>query len=189
MPAGYLTDNESIQLLLDRVTILQKEIYRLIRATEQSDAPTSNNRRTWGTRWTRTWGSSVPISSALVRRANPCPGLSIGELTGPKIAGRAPVIRREITMKGAAAIFRGTSWGSKHRRPRGDPRSDRRCSPHLEATTMRDLLLWIWVVDGTPPASALIRRAVDGWLDATRAGTIARGPAAGERPVSDSGLR
>lgn len=42
MPAGYLTDNESIQLLLDRVTILQKEIYQLIRTTEQIDAPTSN---------------------------------------------------------------------------------------------------------------------------------------------------
>src|SRR5262245_9853930 len=42
IPAGYVTDNESIQLLLDRVTVLQKEIYRLIRATEQSDAPTSN---------------------------------------------------------------------------------------------------------------------------------------------------
>ena len=42
MPAGYLTDNESIKLLIDRVTVLQKETYRLIRETEESDPTTSN---------------------------------------------------------------------------------------------------------------------------------------------------
>ena len=42
MPAGYMTDNESIKLMLDRVTVLQKEIYQLIRETEDSDPPTSN---------------------------------------------------------------------------------------------------------------------------------------------------
>ena len=42
-PAGYITDNESIKLLVDRVTVLQKEVYRDIRETEQSDPPTSNN--------------------------------------------------------------------------------------------------------------------------------------------------
>ena len=41
-PAGYVTDNESIKLLVDRVTVLQKEVYRDIRETEQSDPPTSN---------------------------------------------------------------------------------------------------------------------------------------------------
>ena len=41
-PAGYVTDNESIKLLLDRVTVLQKEVYKDIRETEQSDPPTSN---------------------------------------------------------------------------------------------------------------------------------------------------
>jgi starvation-inducible DNA-binding protein len=41
-PAGYLTDNESLRLLVDRVTQLQREIYRGIRETEQSDPPTSN---------------------------------------------------------------------------------------------------------------------------------------------------
>ncbi|MBC7526870.1 MAG: DNA starvation/stationary phase protection protein [Chthonomonadaceae bacterium] len=41
-PAGYVTDNESIKLLLDRVTVLQKEVYRDIRETEKSDPPTSN---------------------------------------------------------------------------------------------------------------------------------------------------
>ena len=42
LPAGYLTDDHSIKLLLDRVTVLQKEIYQLIGETEASDPPTSN---------------------------------------------------------------------------------------------------------------------------------------------------
>jgi starvation-inducible DNA-binding protein len=42
MPAGYLTDDHSIKLLLDRVTVLQKEIYELIGQTEESDPPTTN---------------------------------------------------------------------------------------------------------------------------------------------------
>jgi DNA-binding ferritin-like protein len=42
MPEGYLTDDHSIKLLLDRVTVLQKEIYELIGETEQSDPPTAN---------------------------------------------------------------------------------------------------------------------------------------------------
>ena len=41
-PAGYVTDNESIKLLIDRVTALQKEVYGFIKETEDSDAPTSN---------------------------------------------------------------------------------------------------------------------------------------------------
>jgi DNA-binding ferritin-like protein len=42
MPEGYLTDDQSIKLLLDRVTLLQKEIYELIGETEDGDPPTSN---------------------------------------------------------------------------------------------------------------------------------------------------
>jgi starvation-inducible DNA-binding protein len=42
MPEGYLTDDHSLKLLLDRVTVLQKEIYELIREMESSDPPTSN---------------------------------------------------------------------------------------------------------------------------------------------------
>ena len=41
-PAGYVTDNESIKLLIDRVTVLQKEVYAYIKETEDYDAPTSN---------------------------------------------------------------------------------------------------------------------------------------------------
>ncbi len=41
-PAGYVTDNESLKLLLDRVTVLQKEVYTFIKETEESDPPTSN---------------------------------------------------------------------------------------------------------------------------------------------------
>jgi hypothetical protein len=51
---------------------------------------------------------------------------------------------------------------------------------------MRDLLFWTWVVGGAPLALALIRRAVEWLRDATRSGMVARTPAAGERPASDS---
>jgi starvation-inducible DNA-binding protein len=42
LPEGYLTDDHSLKLLLDRVSVLQKEIYQLIGETEGSDPPTSN---------------------------------------------------------------------------------------------------------------------------------------------------
>jgi starvation-inducible DNA-binding protein len=41
-PVGYLRDNESLRLLVERVTVLQREIYKGIRETEQSDPVTSN---------------------------------------------------------------------------------------------------------------------------------------------------
>ena len=42
MPAGYISDQQSLQLLIDRVTTLQKEVYSSLRALEESDPPTSN---------------------------------------------------------------------------------------------------------------------------------------------------
>ena len=42
LPEGYLTDDHSLKLLLDRVTVLQKEIYELIGETAESDPPTGN---------------------------------------------------------------------------------------------------------------------------------------------------
>ena len=54
---------------------------------------------------------------------------------------------------------------------------------------MRDLLFWTWVVGGAPLALALIQRAVEWLRDAARSGVVARTPAAGERPASDSSLR
>jgi starvation-inducible DNA-binding protein len=42
LPPGYLTDDQSIKLLLDRVSVLQKEIYEVIGETEQSDPPTAS---------------------------------------------------------------------------------------------------------------------------------------------------
>jgi starvation-inducible DNA-binding protein len=42
LPDGYLTDDHSIKLLLDRVTVLQKEIYEVIGETSESDPPTAN---------------------------------------------------------------------------------------------------------------------------------------------------
>ena len=42
LPDGYLTDDHSLKLLLDRVTVLQKEIYELIGETAESDPPTGN---------------------------------------------------------------------------------------------------------------------------------------------------
>jgi hypothetical protein len=53
---------------------------------------------------------------------------------------------------------------------------------------MRDLLFWTWVVAGAPLALALIRRAVEWLHDAARSGMVARTPAAGERPASDTSL-
>lgn len=41
-PAGYDTDTETLQLLVDRVTAFQKLVYAGIKATDESDAPTSN---------------------------------------------------------------------------------------------------------------------------------------------------
>ena len=41
-PAGFVTDNEAIKLLLDRITVLQKEVYADIRETEDNDPVTSN---------------------------------------------------------------------------------------------------------------------------------------------------
>jgi starvation-inducible DNA-binding protein len=42
LPDGYLTDDHSLKLLLDRVTVLQKEIYELIGETSVSDPPTAS---------------------------------------------------------------------------------------------------------------------------------------------------
>ncbi len=42
LPAGYVTDNDSIKLMIERVTVLQKEVYEDIDATEKSDPVTSN---------------------------------------------------------------------------------------------------------------------------------------------------
>jgi len=42
LPPGYVTDNDSIKLMIDRVTVLQKEVYADIDATEKSDPVTSN---------------------------------------------------------------------------------------------------------------------------------------------------
>ncbi len=42
LPAGYVTDNDSIKLQIDRVTILQKEVYSDIDALEKSDPVTAN---------------------------------------------------------------------------------------------------------------------------------------------------
>ena len=41
---------------------------------------------------------------------------------------------------------------------------------------MRELLLWTWVVGGTPLALALIGRAVEWWRNAVRSGMLARTP-------------
>lgn len=41
-PAGYVTDTETLQLLIERVTVLQKEVYVGIKSLEDTDAPSSN---------------------------------------------------------------------------------------------------------------------------------------------------
>jgi DNA-binding ferritin-like protein len=42
LPDGYLTDDHALKLLLDRVSVFQKEVYELIRETEESDPPTGD---------------------------------------------------------------------------------------------------------------------------------------------------
>ncbi len=42
LPTGYVTDNESIRLLVDRVAVLQKEVYTAIKELNESDPVTSN---------------------------------------------------------------------------------------------------------------------------------------------------
>ena len=42
MPSGYITDNESLKLLIDRVTIFQKKTYQSMRGVNDSDPVTSN---------------------------------------------------------------------------------------------------------------------------------------------------
>ena len=53
---------------------------------------------------------------------------------------------------------------------------------------MHELLLWTWVVGGTPLALALISRAVERWRDAVRSRMLARTPATREPSASDSSL-
>ncbi len=42
MPGGYITDNESLKLLIDRVTLFQKETYKVMREVDATDPVTSN---------------------------------------------------------------------------------------------------------------------------------------------------
>lgn len=42
MPAGWETDQQSLQLLIDRLTVLQKQVYRSLEELEKTDAPSSN---------------------------------------------------------------------------------------------------------------------------------------------------
>ncbi len=42
MPGGYITDNGSLQLLIDRLTVFQKETYQDMRDVNDSDPVTSN---------------------------------------------------------------------------------------------------------------------------------------------------
>ena len=53
---------------------------------------------------------------------------------------------------------------------------------------MHDLVLWTWVMGGTPLVLALIWRALEWSFDTICAGTIGRRSAARERPASDTGL-
>jgi hypothetical protein len=53
---------------------------------------------------------------------------------------------------------------------------------------MNDFVFWSWVMGGAPLALALISRAVEWLRHAARSGMVARTPAAGDRPASDSSL-
>jgi|HubBroStandDraft_3_1064219.scaffolds.fasta_scaffold2213476_1 hypothetical protein len=53
---------------------------------------------------------------------------------------------------------------------------------------MNNFVFWTWMLCGAPLALDLISRAVQWLRDAARSGMVARTPAAGERPASDSSL-
>jgi hypothetical protein len=53
---------------------------------------------------------------------------------------------------------------------------------------MHELVLWTWVLGGTPLALALIQRAEEWWRDMACARVIARGSAPRKRQASDSPL-
>jgi hypothetical protein len=58
----------------------------------------------------------------------------------------------------------------------------------VEVMTMDELVLWTWVLGGTPLALALIQRAEEWLRDLARARAVARGSAPRKRQVSDSSL-
>jgi hypothetical protein len=53
---------------------------------------------------------------------------------------------------------------------------------------IRDLVFWTWVMGGAPLALALIKRAVEWLREAARSAMVARTPAAGKPPASDSSI-
>jgi hypothetical protein len=53
---------------------------------------------------------------------------------------------------------------------------------------MDELILWSWVLGGTPLALALIQRAAEWSRDVARARVVPRGSAPRKRQVSDSSL-
>jgi len=53
---------------------------------------------------------------------------------------------------------------------------------------MSDLVVWTWIMGGTPLMLALILRVVERLHNAICVGTVAWQSAAKERPASDSGL-
>jgi DNA-binding ferritin-like protein len=76
LPDGYLTDDHALKLMLDRVTVFQKEIYELIRETGDGDPPTSKKLQ-------GTCGSCGPTCRSRARDGEISPGSRI----------RCPILR------------------------------------------------------------------------------------------------
>ena len=89
LPEGYLTDDHSLKLLLDRVTVLQKEIYELIGETAQSDPPTGNKLQDLAIGSQEPLAIAGPLAKAEVRDAEICPG-SGNKDTKPRAAEYRP---------------------------------------------------------------------------------------------------
>ena len=95
MPEDYLTDDHSLKLLLDRVSVLQKEIYELIGETEGSDSPTSNKLQDLAYSVDKNlWQLRAHLQKPSSRRGD-LPWFRTREASlGPLIAGPAAIARR-----------------------------------------------------------------------------------------------
>lgn len=85
LPDGYLTDDHAIKLLLDRVTVLQKEVYDLIGHTEASDPPTARKLQDLAYSVDRNlWQLRAHVQRPSSRRGNlPWMRYQGGEASGP----------------------------------------------------------------------------------------------------------
>jgi len=123
MPDGYLTDDHSLKLLLDRVTVLQKEIYDLIVETEASDPPSSNKLQDPGV-----LGGQEPVAvTGPPAKAEFAPGRStLGSVSGKRTFGPLSIVHSTIATP--TTVARVSPLRKARRCTKEDPH---RLTPHI----------------------------------------------------------